>query len=64
MRPAFVYYVMQEQHYEPMQSAAQRRPAAQGIDAKAQTAHRARRDGAAAAPGRRVRQLIRHLLPA
>ena len=64
MHPAIHYDVMQARHHDLMNSAAQHRLAAQAKAAKAQTARRARRDDVVAAPGRRVLQRIRRLLPA
>jgi len=61
MHPAIHYDVMQARHHDLMRSAAQQRFAAQAKAAKAQTA---RRDDVVAAPGRRVLQRIRRLLPA
>jgi hypothetical protein len=46
-----------------MQPAAQQRPAAQAKAAQGHGARRARRDGGAFAPGRRLRQLAWRLRP-
>jgi hypothetical protein len=64
MHPAIHHYAMQARHHDLMRSAAQDRLAAHVKAAKAQTARRARRDDVVAAPGRRVLQRIRRLLPA
>ena len=64
MHPPLHYDVMQARHHDLMRSAAQHRLAAEAKAAKAQTARRVRRDDVAAAPGRRVLQLIGRLLPA
>jgi hypothetical protein len=63
MHPA-TQYLMQARHHDRLRSAARQRLAAHVKAAQVQAARRARRDGAAVAPGLRVLQLVRRLLAA
>jgi hypothetical protein len=59
MHPAIQQELMQARQQDQLRSAARQRLAAQ-----AQAARRARGNGAAVAPRRRVLRLVRRLLPA
>jgi hypothetical protein len=59
MHPAIHYELMQARQHDQLRSAARQRLAAQ-----AQAARRARANGAAAVPRRRVLRLVWRLLPA
>ena len=64
MHPAFHTDMAHARQHDLMRSAAQQRLAAQVKAAHVQEARRARQADAAAAPRRRVLQLIWRLLPA